>query len=170
MQIELQQLDMQCLEAIREAGGYAVLSDCLVYLYRQDIEVSYEEIRDSFTRLLQGKFISCNFSVLHDLYHIKKRGKAVLRGEITSFEERKKIIPFANSLYLNAKVDAMEKMEAGESTPPKSLAGWNILSAFLTALSLALLAGGVILASLLEVKGGWIVAFVVAGLVLYCIV
>lgn len=167
MQIELRQFDIQCLEAIRAAGGYAALSDCLVYFYRQDIEVSYDEIRDSFTRLLQGKFIACCFFLQEDIYRIKKRGEAALRGEITSFEERDKYVQLTNSQFLDAKIDAMEKMDAGENAPSRKSAGWNILSVFFWVLSLALLAGGIVFACLYQGAVGWRVGVCIIGLVLY---
>lgn len=170
MQIELQQRDFHCLEAICDAGGYATLSDCLFHLYKQAVVLSYEEFCESFTRLLQGEFISECFSIKQRKFRITGRGRDALFGDKKVFEEREIFKPFQESEFVEARVNGLMVWKQWQDGTLRSKTFWDVLSIVLLLLSLAFLAGGITFACLYQGLIGWRIGIGIAGGILYMVV
>lgn len=171
MQSEEEKIDLACLQAVQDLGGFVTLNDWFYSLYLKDIVLSYDEFGESYCRLIKNRLIT---KFLPIGYFLTSRGRAVLRGEQIPKKERKKETKlFRKYDFLMAQKYASEQVELWRNRKIKEnkwagiLAG--VLSIFIWLFSIACLAGGIVFACLYEGNSDWKYPAVIAGVILYIV-
>lgn len=164
-----EKIDLACLQAVRDMGGFVSLESWLYSLYSKDIVLSYEEFCESYCRLVKNRFIA---KFLSADYRLTWRGRSVLRGKQVSRKEIKKTVkyPCAESTFDVVRKNALEKWKMKHDGLLQKQRATDFLCVLLWLFSIAVLAGGIVFACLYQGLIGWRVGVGVAGAILYLVI
>ena len=174
MQSEEEKIDLACMQAVRDMGGFVTLESWLYSLHLKDIAFTYDEFFESYLRLRKSKLIRNSILVLSDNYSycLTLRGKEALRKKEIQYKERKlnKKYELRESTFESAKKKALKKIKNTTDEVLKKQKGAAVLCVLLWLCSIALLAGGILFACLYQGSSDWRVGICIAGIVLYAVI
>ena len=167
MQSEEEKIDLACLQAVQDMGGFVTLNDWFYSLYSKEIILSYDVFCESYFRIIKNRLI---IKFMPIGYFLTSRGRAVLRGEQVPKKERKKETkPFRKYDFITAQKYASEQTKACQSEKMGAKKWAGVLSVFIWLLSLACLTGGIVFACLYQGKIDWKYLVAIGGAILYIV-
>ena len=174
MQSEEEKIDLACLEAVRDMGGYVTLESWVYSLYLRDAVPTYDDFFESSCRLRKSKLIRNSILALNGNYSycLTLRGKAAVRKKEIEYKESKSVKEFTlrESTFESAKKKALKKIKNTTDEVLKKQKRAAFLCVLLWLFSIAFLAGGIVFACLYRGSFDWRVGVGIAGFVLYAVI
>lgn len=173
MPSEEEKIDLACLQAIQDMGGYVTLESWIYSLYLRDAVPAYDDFFESYCRLRKSKLMRESFLALNDnSYCLTIRGKTSLRKKEVQYKESKRVkkYPLREMTFEVAKEDALEKLNNTTNEVLKRQKEAAVFGVLLWLLSLILLTGGILFACLYQGSFGWRFGIGIAGVILYAII